>query len=366
MAELWQLVQGLRGQTLQTPTGRGTFTVLDVDEHGLWIDVQGGGRYRLARDAIEAAAALTEQDFSAARIRRLGISDSQPSYIAAVVRAVRKQSLDATEMPDRAPASKYDTFWNSRISDLRQLVNRASRDESAELNATAITVFGNRVSWSGSADVNQVTVLSASMAHMVSLARIVAMSQICVPYPATAFHFAMSATGRLRITVARPPDQQKASLATATEDCHPLVGAGRTISKAPCNNSHDDTTARGCATRAHGRMRQDSSHPVRLARLSRPTRSAFCRRALVLQREARAKPSHGRSPHRTHWKSPAERPSPRWPAERALLDSPGRKELQRLSPVCRWCAHSPRRSELGMSSAWTWSRSLGTPHGARV
>src|SRR5579864_1093315 len=150
MAQFWELVQSLRGQALSTPSGHGSFTVLDVDDRGLKLEVRGGGIYNVPRSAIEAAADLPGQDLSAARIRALGISESQPSYVAGIVRATRNQASIQTDPVQQngssvqTGTSKYDSFWSTQLAAIRTVVGRAARGEDATLDASPITAFGNR------------------------------------------------------------------------------------------------------------------------------------------------------------------------------------------------------------------------------
>lgn len=221
MAQFWDLVQSLRGQALSTPSGHGSFTVLDVGDRGLKLQVRGGGIYNVPRSAIEAAADLPGQVLSAARIRALGISESQPSYVAGIVRATRNQASIQTDPVQQngssvqTGTSKYDSFWSTQLAAIRTVVGRAARGEDATLDASPITAFGNRASWAGSVDVTEETATSGEMAHMASLGRLVAASGMCRAYPSMTLHFAMNSAGRLRIAV-RPEPARPSKLRNGT------------------------------------------------------------------------------------------------------------------------------------------------------
>ncbi len=75
------------------------------------------------------------------------------------------------------------------------------------LDCSDIRPSGDRVSWAGSASIRGSAVLSSSMAHMVSLGRVVAESGLCVPWPEETFAFSMSSAAVLSAGVGRVPSQ---------------------------------------------------------------------------------------------------------------------------------------------------------------
>jgi hypothetical protein len=121
----------------------------------------------------------------------------------------------------RAVASKYDEFWIARSDELRTWVAEAARGGRTTVDVSEIRSLGERESWAGSASVAASAVVSSSMAHMVSLGRIVAAAGLCTPWTEDTFVFSMSAdaslTIRMRSTSSRPsPSRPRADVTRVT------------------------------------------------------------------------------------------------------------------------------------------------------
>jgi hypothetical protein len=89
----WGRVRGLEGRTLKTVRGD-SFRVLSVDHGGLRVAVGAhGNSNRIGRDAIEAALALPRQsgNLQPSAVRRAGINEFQPAYVAGIVNALDQE-----------------------------------------------------------------------------------------------------------------------------------------------------------------------------------------------------------------------------------------------------------------------------------
>lgn len=106
-------------------------------------------------------------------------------------------------------ASKYDAFWAGKAAELHTAVEQAAAGQPVALPMPDIRGLGERGSWTGTAVVNGRTVMRASMAHMVALARAAAGSGWCAAWPYQEFIFAMSPSATLRVRA-----QSRGSIAT--------------------------------------------------------------------------------------------------------------------------------------------------------
>lgn len=98
-------------------------------------------------------------------------------------------------------ASKYDDYWRVRLDVLRDAVEQAARGERVEMDVADIPALGARTSWYGRAVVRGDQVIGSSMAHLTSLARLIADADFCSMASETAFTFTRI---RNRITASAP------------------------------------------------------------------------------------------------------------------------------------------------------------------
>jgi hypothetical protein len=96
-------------------------------------------------------------------------------------------------------ASKYDDYWSRRLNDLTVLIESAAEGRPASLELVGLEALGQRASWYGSAVVRAGD-YEASMAHMVSLAKLVARAGLCAEWPSMEFRFTVSQPRRLTVT----------------------------------------------------------------------------------------------------------------------------------------------------------------------
>jgi len=87
-------------------------------------------------------------------------------------------------------SSKYDTFWQRQLPELRNAVERAADGRQDELVISEIRSLGERASWHGTAVIQGASVLPSSMAHMRSLANGIVDAALCTAWPETTFRFA--------------------------------------------------------------------------------------------------------------------------------------------------------------------------------
>lgn len=90
MARLWELVQALEGWTLPTVSGRAAFDITAVDDGYVWVVPRSSGKPRaIKREEFERAEALglATADVTPIELRRAGISEFNPAYVAAIIRA---------------------------------------------------------------------------------------------------------------------------------------------------------------------------------------------------------------------------------------------------------------------------------------
>ena len=107
--------------------------------------------------------------------------------------------------PPRAPnvssmTSKYDNYWQERLGVLGDAVGRAARGERVELDVTDIANLGSRASWYGLAVVRGTEVVGSSMAHLTSLARMIAEAGVCSIAPERDFIFTVDVSLRLWVS----------------------------------------------------------------------------------------------------------------------------------------------------------------------
>lgn len=90
MESLWDRVRALEGFTLPTVTGRAAFDVASVDDNYVRVVPRSSGKPRpIKREQFERAEALglATTDVTPIQLRRAGISEFNPAYVAAIIRA---------------------------------------------------------------------------------------------------------------------------------------------------------------------------------------------------------------------------------------------------------------------------------------
>ena len=103
-----------------------------------------------------------------------------------------------------AVASKYDEYWLSRRTELGGVIERAAAGHEGTLDVSDIVEVGSRGSWFGSATVRASTVVSSTMAHVTSLARVVAAHNLCGGWPDKTFRFTISHGRKLAVVTGAP------------------------------------------------------------------------------------------------------------------------------------------------------------------
>lgn len=96
-------------------------------------------------------------------------------------------------------SSKYDAFWLAQLGDLRELIGDAAQGRAASADFSSIRPLGDRASWAGTTSIRGAVVVKVAMAHLTSLARVVADAGLCVPWPDQTFVFSMSNRGVLTV-----------------------------------------------------------------------------------------------------------------------------------------------------------------------
>jgi hypothetical protein len=94
MATLWERIQALEGQTLVTVSGRATFDVASVDDGYVRVVPRKTGKTRpIPHREFELAASLglLTAEVTPIQLRREGVSEFNPAYVAAIIRAVMRQ-----------------------------------------------------------------------------------------------------------------------------------------------------------------------------------------------------------------------------------------------------------------------------------
>jgi hypothetical protein len=87
---LWEQIRVLEGQTLPTVSGRTEFDITAVDDGFIRVVPQSSGKSRIIqREEFERAEAirLATANVTPIQLRRAGISEFNPVYVAAIIRA---------------------------------------------------------------------------------------------------------------------------------------------------------------------------------------------------------------------------------------------------------------------------------------
>jgi hypothetical protein len=91
MATLWEQIRALEGRTLPTVSGREAFDVIGVDDDHVRVVPRSSGKPRspIPRWRFERAEALglATADVTPSRLRHAGVSEFDPAYVAAIIRA---------------------------------------------------------------------------------------------------------------------------------------------------------------------------------------------------------------------------------------------------------------------------------------
>lgn len=98
MASLWERIQTLEGFTLQTVSGRAEFDIASVDDSYVRVVARSSGKPRpIKREEFERAEmfGLATVDITPIQLRRAGISEFNPAYVAAIIRAAVGQVTPA-------------------------------------------------------------------------------------------------------------------------------------------------------------------------------------------------------------------------------------------------------------------------------
>jgi hypothetical protein len=98
MGSLWEQVRALEGGTLPTVSGRAAFDITAVEDDYVLIVPESSGKPRtIKREEFERAEALglATADVTPIQIRRAGISEFNPAYVAAIIRATVEQITPA-------------------------------------------------------------------------------------------------------------------------------------------------------------------------------------------------------------------------------------------------------------------------------
>src|SRR4051812_24956559 len=97
MDQLWRKLAALQGTMLETSKGRKPFDVVKVDEQSstavVIVPRSTGKPRKIMRDEIERAFAFLANNGSImpSRLRKSGVSEANPAYVAAILRAIREQ-----------------------------------------------------------------------------------------------------------------------------------------------------------------------------------------------------------------------------------------------------------------------------------
>jgi hypothetical protein len=99
-------------------------------------------------------------------------------------------------------ASKYDLYWLGRLEAIDDAVQLAAKGIPATVDVQGLRSLGARQSWYGTVEIRGGEATGASMAHAVSLGRIVAASGVCAPWPERTFRLTVTRAGALVIVMA--------------------------------------------------------------------------------------------------------------------------------------------------------------------
>lgn len=124
-------------------------------------------------------------------------------------------------------ASKYDDYWRSKAGEIRAAVGRAVDGTTATVSVGDVASLGDRESWYGTATVQGTDVLSSSMAHATSLARMVAQEGMGNAWPDVTLRFTVTDDLTLRIRRDSAPRASPASTVRSAEPpVSPRLAAG--------------------------------------------------------------------------------------------------------------------------------------------
>lgn len=110
-------------------------------------------------------------------------------------------------------ASKYDRYWVAHLPQIRSGINRVISGAAGRVTVPLkdLRAEGDRQSWSGSAEVRGRQVVprpGTTMAHLASLANVMARDGICDQWPERTIRFSINAVGdTLTISVSTVPDR---------------------------------------------------------------------------------------------------------------------------------------------------------------
>jgi N-glycosylase/DNA lyase len=120
-------------------------------------------------------------------------------------------------------ASKYDTFWESQISIVSDLISQAaSWGCSNEVDVSGLVEYGKRESWYGIVDVSGSGFDLGEMVHAGSLGRMVCHNGLLEPYPGMRFRFTITQVLKLsvkNITAKEQPIDSPVTDATFVQPC---------------------------------------------------------------------------------------------------------------------------------------------------
>ena len=91
--EQWEQVRAFQGRTLSTVTRRAEFDITAVDNGFIRVVPHSSGKSRsIERSRFEQAEplGLATADVTPVQLRRAGISEFNPAYVAAIIRAAVK------------------------------------------------------------------------------------------------------------------------------------------------------------------------------------------------------------------------------------------------------------------------------------
>ena len=95
MATLWERVRALKGRTLPTVSGREALDIAEVDDHHVRVVPRSSGKPRspIERWRFEKAEALglATADVTPIQLRQAEVSEFNPVYVAAIIRAAVKR-----------------------------------------------------------------------------------------------------------------------------------------------------------------------------------------------------------------------------------------------------------------------------------
>ena len=97
-------------------------------------------------------------------------------------------------------SSKYDTYWQSKLDDIAQLLKEAYQyGSSSKLDISDIQNYGARKSWYGIVEVFEESLRKGEMAHARSLGGIIFHNKLLGPYGRSGFRIVISSNLKLRV-----------------------------------------------------------------------------------------------------------------------------------------------------------------------